>query len=87
MIHHIRIFSDPAGYRIAGAVSLKVAFNPMRAAAAALLDAGHDPADRVAGVYEGAQISPVALDKLARSYAPPRAVWGPGRDAHRARAA
>jgi hypothetical protein len=84
--HQIKITTTGRGYVISGAVELKVAVNPMKAVAVALLEAGHDPADTLAAVFEGVSVSPVALHKLVREYAPPRASWGPGKDAHRAAA-
>jgi hypothetical protein len=54
------------------------------AAAAALLEAGHDPADLLKAVSDGVSLSPVALDRLVRPYIPPRAAWGAARDAERA---
>jgi hypothetical protein len=86
MIHNVRIQSDNRGYVISGAVALKVAVNPVRAAAVALLEAGHDPADTLAAVFDGGSLSPIALHRLVRPYAPPRASWGPRRDAERAAA-
>jgi hypothetical protein len=50
MLHNVRIQSDNRGYSVSGAVALKVAVNPVRAAAQALLEAGHDPADTLAAV-------------------------------------
>jgi hypothetical protein len=69
--HRITIHTDGHRYRTAGAIAITAA-NPMRAAGAALLELGHDPADRLRGVFEGAMISPVALSRLAKPYSPQR---------------
>jgi hypothetical protein len=84
--HQIKITTTCRGYVVAGAIALKVALNPVRAAAVALLEAGHDPADTLAAVFEGVSLSPVALHGLVRPYTPPRAAWGAARDAARAAA-
>jgi hypothetical protein len=75
-MHTITITTFGNAYRTSGAVALKVAGNPLRAAAQALLAAGHDPADLLRGVFDGASLSPVALHRLVRPYSPPRAAWG-----------
>jgi hypothetical protein len=67
----ITIHTDGHRYRTAGAIAITAA-NPMRAAGAALLELGHDPADKLRGIFEGAQISPVALSRLAAPYRAPR---------------
>ena len=64
--HRIRITSAPGGYVTVGAVAIHAVANPMKAAAQALLEAGRDPADRLQGVFEGAQISPARLDAIVR---------------------
>ena len=70
--HRIRILSAPGGYSTTGAVSLKCASNPMRCVAVALLDQGRDPSDRLQGVWEGAQISPVSLASIVKQRRAPR---------------
>jgi hypothetical protein len=70
--HRIRITSADRGYVTVGAVSLKCEQNPMKAAAAALLDRGADPADRLQGVFEGSQISPARLDAIVKHRRHPR---------------
>jgi hypothetical protein len=70
--HRIKITAADRGYVTAGAISISVAFNPVRAAALALLEQGRDPADKLAGVWEGAAISAMPLARLARAYVPPR---------------
>jgi hypothetical protein len=70
--HRIRILATDHGcYATSGAVAVK-GFNPVRAAALALLEQGRDPADKLAGVWEGAAISPMTLSRLAAAYTPPR---------------
>jgi hypothetical protein len=71
--HRIRILgADHGCYSTSGAIAVKSAFNPVRAAAIALLAEGRDPADKLAGVFEGASISAMPLHRLARVYTPPR---------------
>jgi hypothetical protein len=84
--HTIKITTHGREYQTSGAVSIRAASNPVRAAAAALLKAGHDPADTLKAVADGVSLSPVTLASLARQYVPPRAAWGPDRDAERAAA-
>jgi hypothetical protein len=72
LTHKIKIAAAARGeYQTTGAVSV-LASNPMRAAGAALLQLGHDPADRLRGVFEGSQISPVTLSRLTAPYRAPR---------------
>jgi hypothetical protein len=72
-LHRVKITqAGPGAYSVSGAVTLPAAFNPMRAAAIALIADGRDPADKLVGVFEGAAISPVALARLAAPYSPPR---------------
>jgi hypothetical protein len=71
--HLIKITADyPGSYSTSGAVAVKSAFNPMKAAGVALLAAGRDPADKLKGVYEGAWLSPVTLARLSAAYHAPR---------------
>jgi hypothetical protein len=71
-LHRIKITAADRGvYSTTGAVSV-LASNPMRAAGAALLELGHDPAGKLRGVFEGAQISPVTLHALVKPYRAPR---------------
>jgi hypothetical protein len=71
--HRIRILAADHGcYSSSGAVAVKSAFNPMRAAALALIADGRDPADRLRGEWEGYSISPMTLSRLAAAYTPPR---------------
>jgi hypothetical protein len=71
-VHRIKITAaDRGGYSTTGAIAITAA-NPMRAAGAALLELGHDPADRLRGIFEGAQISPVTLSRLTAPYRAPR---------------
>jgi hypothetical protein len=79
MIHNVRIQSDNRGYTITGAVSIRVASNPVRAGAMALLEAGHDPSDLIKAVADGVSLSPVALHRAAKPYTAPRG-WDRGRD-------
>jgi hypothetical protein len=73
LIHRIKITAADHGcYATSGAVAVKAAFNPVRAAALALIADGRDPADRLRGEWEGCSISPVTLATLARPYSPPR---------------
>jgi hypothetical protein len=70
--HRIKIAAADRGvYSTTGAVSV-LASNPMRSASAALVEQGHNPADLLRGVFEGAQISPVTLHALVKPYSPPR---------------
>ena len=72
--HRIRITAADHGcYSTTGAVAVKAAFNPVRAAALALIADGRDPADRLRGEWEGCSISPMTLSRLAAAYTPPRA--------------
>jgi hypothetical protein len=82
--HTIKITTHDREYSTSGAVSIRVAANPMKAAAQALLDAGSPPSDLLAAVADGVSLSPVALHRLVRQYVAPRAAWGPHRDAERA---
>jgi hypothetical protein len=72
LTHRIRITSADHGYVTVGAVALKCATNPMRCAAVALLEAGADRADKLRGVFEGAQISPMTLASIVRIRHSPR---------------
>jgi hypothetical protein len=69
--HRVQIHSDGQRYRTTGAIAISAA-NPMRAAATALLEQGRDPGDRLQGVFEGAQISPMSLGSLVRPRKIPR---------------
>jgi hypothetical protein len=70
--HKIKIAAAARGeYQTTGAVSV-LALNPMKSAAQALLGMGHDPADRLRGIFEGSQISAVRLSRLAAPYRAPR---------------
>jgi hypothetical protein len=71
-VHRIKITAVEREYQTTGAVSLKCGTNPMRVAAQALLDAGRDPADRLQGVFEGGQISPVSLASIVRPRSIPK---------------
>jgi hypothetical protein len=72
--HRIKITAvDHGCYSTTGAVAVKSAFNPVRAAALALLADGRDPADKLTAVWEGAAVSAMPLATLARAYVPPRA--------------
>jgi hypothetical protein len=64
--HRIKITAIDRGYATTGAVSIQAGSNPMRSAAVALLDQGRDPADRLQGVFEGSQISPVSLAAIVK---------------------
>jgi hypothetical protein len=71
LTHKIKIAAAARGvYSTTGAIAITAA-NPMRGAGAALLQLGHDPADRLRGVFEGSQISPVALSRLTEPYRAP----------------
>jgi hypothetical protein len=70
--HRIRITSAPGGYVTVGAVSIQCASNPMRCAALALIEQGRDRADRLQGVFEGSQISPVSLAAIVKHRPHPR---------------
>jgi hypothetical protein len=82
--HTINITTFGREYQTSGAVALRVASNPMKAAAQALLEGGAAPHDMLTGAFDGVSISPASLHSIARAYTPPRAAWGPSRDAERA---
>jgi hypothetical protein len=70
--HRIKIAAADRGrYSTIGAIEI-TATNPMRAAGTALLELGHDPADKLRGIFEGAQISPVTLHALVKPHRAPR---------------
>jgi hypothetical protein len=72
LTHRIKIAAaDRGGYSTTGAIAITAA-NPMRFAAAALLEKGADPLDRLHGEWAGCSITAVALHRLARPYSPPR---------------
>ena len=71
-LHYVTIMSaGPGAYTTKGAVSLPAAFNPMRAAALALLARGASPDDKLAA-DGGVKISPVSLARLAAPYVTPK---------------
>jgi hypothetical protein len=71
-LHHVTIMSaGPGAYTTEGAVSLPAAFNPMRAAALALLARGASPDDRLSA-DGGVTISPVSLARVVAPYTAPR---------------
>jgi hypothetical protein len=70
--HRIKITAADRGYSTSGAIAVHCGSDPMKAAAQALLDGGADPADRLRGVFEGAQISPARLDAIVKQRRPPR---------------
>jgi hypothetical protein len=72
-LHRITITqAGPGAYATKGAVTLPAAFNPVRAAALALLAKGADPHAKLAATWEGCSIAPCAIGTLARAYTPPR---------------
>jgi len=72
MKYRIQIHAaGPHNYRTTGAAAVQ-ASNPMRSAALSLLESGADPADRLAGVFDGAQISAVTLAALVKHRVNPR---------------
>jgi hypothetical protein len=70
--YRVQIHSDGHQYRTTGAIAISTSARPMIDAAKALLEAGADPFSRLAGVYEGAHISPVALGRLVKPYRVPK---------------
>jgi hypothetical protein len=69
--NRVTIHAEGKLYRTRGAVAI-TSTNPMAHAARALIGQGADPSATLAGVWEGAAISPVTLARLARPYTPPR---------------
>ena len=71
LTHKIKIAAAArGGYSTTGAVAITAA-NPMKAAGVALLEQGHNPADKLRGIFEGAMISPVTLARLSEPYRAP----------------
>jgi hypothetical protein len=67
----IHAAEKPRLYRTRGAIAV-TSINPMANAARALLEQGADPTATLSGVWEGAEICPRSLHRLARPYTPPR---------------
>jgi hypothetical protein len=66
-LHRIKIAAaERGGYVTTAAVSIQCACNPMKAAAVALIDLGRDPLDKLQGVFEGSQISPMSLASIVK---------------------
>jgi hypothetical protein len=75
----IRITTFGREYRTSGAVSLKVASNPVRAAALALLQAGASPTDKLAATGDTVSLTPMTLAALVKPHIAPKG-WDRGRD-------
>jgi hypothetical protein len=82
--YSIRITTNGRDYQTAGSVVLASTKAPVIDAAQSLLDLGASPSDMLRASFAEGQVSPVALHRLVRHYVPPRAAWGPDRDAERA---